>query len=161
MPQLDPTTFAPQLIWLAITFIGLYVLMARVALPRIGGMIEQRRDRIASDLDEAARLKDDTEKAIADYETALAEARARAHTIAQQTRDELKAATDRERASLDQSIAKKLAEAEARIADARDAAMADVATIATGLAGDIVTSLAGASPTPAALERAVKAAADG
>jgi len=161
MPQLDPTNFAPQLIWLAITFIGLYLLMSRVALPRIGGMIEQRRDRIASDLDDAARFKDETEKAIADYEVALAEARARAHAIAQQTRDDLKAATDRERATLDREIAEKLASAETRIAAARDAALADVDTIATELVGDIVTGLTGTAPTAAALERAVKTATDG
>ena len=83
MPQFDPDTFAPQLIWLAITFIGLYFVMARMALPRIGNAIEHRRDRIANDLDQAQALKEATDRAIASYEERLAEARSRAHSLAQ------------------------------------------------------------------------------
>ena len=78
MPQLDFSMWPPQLIWLAITFGVLYILISKFALPKIGGTIEQRQNRIANDLDEAQRLKDDTEKAIAAYEAALAEARAKA-----------------------------------------------------------------------------------
>ncbi len=70
-PPFDATTFASQLLWLAITFGVLYYLMARVAVPRIAGIIEDRRDRIASDLDMADRLKTDSEEALAAYEKAL------------------------------------------------------------------------------------------
>jgi F-type H+-transporting ATPase subunit b len=143
MPQLDFSTYPPQLIWLAIVFFGLYFVLSRFALPRIGGIIEQRRDRIASDLDEAARLKDESEKALAAYEAALAEARAKAHAIAQETRDKLSAETERQRAEVEAQLAEKLAEAEARIADTRDTAMAQVKDVAAGAAGDIVQQLIG------------------
>ena len=102
MPQLDFATFAPQLIWLTLVFGVLYLVMARVALPRIATVIEERRDRIADDLDTAAQLKSDTDDAIASYETALAEARAHAHSIAQETRDRLTAETDAHRADLEE-----------------------------------------------------------
>jgi len=89
MPQLDFSTFAPQLVWLAITFAVLYFIIAKFALPRIGGTIEQRSDKIANDLDRAQSLKDDVDKAIASYEQALAEAKSKAHAIAQETREKL------------------------------------------------------------------------
>jgi len=158
MPQLQIPDFAPQLIWLAITFIGLYLLMARVALPRIGGIIEQRRDRIASDLDEAARLNEQTEQAIADYEAALAEARANAHQIAQARREELKAEADKRQGELDAQLSAKIAEAEKRIGAARDAAKAEIKVVAVDAAGEIVKELLGKAPAKRTITTAVNAA---
>ena len=116
MPQLDPDTFAPQLIWLAITFIGLYFVMARMALPKIGNAIEQRRGRIANDLDQAQALKEATDRAIAAYEERMAEARSKAHVMAEETRQRLKDEVDAERARIDAELAGKVAAAEKRIA---------------------------------------------
>src|SRR5512134_2975918 len=84
MPQLDPTYFPPQLIWLAITFIGLYLVMARVALPRIGEVLETRAERIRSDLDHAGKHKAKADEVMAAYERALAEARAKAQAQARE-----------------------------------------------------------------------------
>ena len=81
-PPFDSTFFASQLLWLVITFVVLYLLMSRLVLPRIGGILEDRRDRIARDLDQADRLKQQADDAIASYERALAEAKAGAFTIA-------------------------------------------------------------------------------
>ena len=81
MPQLDVTTWPPQLIWLAIAFLSLFLVMRFVALPRVGGAIERRQKRIADDLETAQRFRTETEKAIADYEAALAAARAKGHAI--------------------------------------------------------------------------------
>ncbi|WP_209000638.1 hypothetical protein [Labrenzia sp. DG1229] len=78
-PPFDATTFASQLLWLAITFGVFYWIMKNVAMPRIAGILEDRKDRIAGDLSEANRLKDETDAAIAAYEQALAEARNKAH----------------------------------------------------------------------------------
>jgi len=155
MPQLDFSTYPPQLFWLAVTFIALYALMVRVALPRIGGMIEERRSRIASDLDRAQELKDDTDRAIAAYESELAEARGKAHAIVQEKRNELTAEIDGERASLDKEIAAKVMKAEKAIASARDKALGQVGDVAAGLAGDIVAQLAGLKVTKADVARAV------
>ena len=155
MPQLNAADWAPQLIWLAITFIGLYFIMARVALPRFGAVIEQRRDRIAHDLDNAARLKDQTEQAIAAYEASLAEARARANGIAQETRNKLNAETERQRAALEERLAAKTAEAETTIWAAKDAAMAQVKDVAAEAAEAIVDKLVGGSVSRAKVTQAV------
>ncbi|HEU0017490.1 MAG TPA: hypothetical protein VFQ31_03905 [Methyloceanibacter sp.] len=90
MPQLNPLDWAPQIIWLVITFSILYLLMKRVALPRIGSVIEARHARIAGDIEAADKLRRETQEAIAAYEQALAEAKARAHSIAQEANNKLK-----------------------------------------------------------------------
>ena len=158
MPQLDFTSWPPQLIWLAITFTALYFLMARIALPRIATVLEQRRDRIAADLDAAARLKQETEDAIRSYEAALAEARAKAHAIAAENRDRLNAELDAERAKIDKRTAARTAEAEKRIAAMKQAALGEVDRAASETAEAIVRLLIGAKPAKKDVAAAVKAA---
>ena len=119
MPQLNPLDWGPQLIWLLITFSILYLLMKRVALPRIGSVLEARAARISGDLETAEKLRRDTQEAIAAYEQALAEAKKRAHAIADQGREKLKAEMAEERAKLERELAEKAAEAEKRIEQAR------------------------------------------
>lgn len=158
MPQLAFEDWAPQLMWLAISFIALYVVMARVALPRIATVIEERRDRIASDLDEADQLRQSTEEAIAAYEQALAEARSRAHAIAQETRDELSREVEAEKMDVEKRIAKKTEEAEKAIADAKSAAVANLNEVASGAAETIVKELIGGKLTKAEVNKAVSKA---
>ncbi len=158
MPQLNPADWAPQLIWLLITFGILYVLMAWVALPRIGAVIDKRAAKIAADLDAAEKNKRETEDAIAAYEQALAEAKQKAHAIVDEGRAKLKAQTDAERAKLDKELADKASEAAARIEKARDSAMKDVNAVATEAAADIVKQLIGVTPSNEDLQKAVTAA---
>jgi len=147
MPQLDVSFYAPQIFWLFITFVALYLLLARVALPRIGGMIEQRRDRIADDLDEAARFKAQTDDAIVAYEESLATAKAKASAIAQDTRDALGAETDKERIKVEASLSEKAKEAETRIAKTKQQAVANIKEVAAETAQAVVQKLIGAKVT--------------
>ena len=142
-PPLDPGTFVPQLVWLALSFGLLYLLLKRVVLPRVGEVIEERRDRVKRDLEQAEKLKADTEAALADYEQALGEARAKANAIAKGMRDKLTAEVDKERAKVEAEIAAKLAEAERRIADTKTRALESVGDIAGEVAGAIVSRLIG------------------
>jgi F-type H+-transporting ATPase subunit b len=161
MPQLDFATFVPQLAWLAIVFLTLYVLMSRIALPRIASVIEGRADRIASDLDKAAQSKAQTDAAIAAYEKALAEARTKAHTIAQATRDQLAAETEAKRVAIEAQLNDKIAKAEAAIKATKETALSNVRTVAVDVAGAIVSRLLGEEADKAATERAVDAALKG
>ena len=142
-PPLDHGTFVPQLVWLALTFGLLYLLMKRVVLPRVGEVIEERADRVRRDLEQAETLKADTEAALANYEQALGEARAKANAIAKSMRDTLTAEVDKERAKVGAAIAAKLAEAERRIADTKAKALGSVGDIAGEVAGAIVSRLIG------------------
>lgn len=156
-PPFNATTFASQLIWLAISFGLLYVLLSRVALPRIANVLEERRDRIADDLDQAAQSKAKTDEAIAAYEAALAEARSKAHTIAQKTRDDLTAESDRQRHAIESELATKASAAETSIQARKQAALANVAEVATEVTSAIVNRLLGEEADKAAVEKAVAA----
>jgi F-type H+-transporting ATPase subunit b len=158
MPQLNPLDWGPQLIWLLITFGILYVLMLKVALPRIGAVIEARADRIAKDLAEADRLRRQTEEAIAAYEQTLAEAKQKAHAIIDEGRAKLKAESAAERARLDAELAERGAEAETRINAAKTAAMRDVNEVAANVAADIMRKLIGIAPSRPEIDKAVAAA---
>ena len=158
MPQLNPLDWAPQLIWLVITFGILYLLMKWVALPKIGSVIEARQARIAGDLEAADKLRRQTEEAIAAYEQALAEAKARAHAIAQGARNKLKDEVAAERAALEHDLAAKSAEAEARIHQAKVSALKDVNAVASETAAEIVRRLIGVAPSQPESSAAVAAA---
>ena len=158
MPQLNPLDWAPQIIWLVITFSILYVLMKRVALPRIGSVIEARHAHIAGDIEAADKLRRETQEAIAAYEQALAEAKARAHGIAQEARNRLKDDVGAERAALERDLSAKSAEAEARIVAAKTSALRDVNQVASDTAAEIVRTLIGVAPSPPEVSAAVAAA---
>ncbi|MEM9837817.1 MAG: F0F1 ATP synthase subunit B', partial [Pseudomonadota bacterium] len=117
LPQSDVSTFASQIFWLLIAFVILYLLVARQFLPRIGGVIEERRQRIADDFDKAAEFKRQAEEAEAAYKQALADARARASRIAQDTRDQIDADIKTMQAETDEKLAGEIAAAETRIAE--------------------------------------------
>ena len=154
-PPLDHTTFVPQLVWLALTFGLLYVLLKRFALPRVSEVIEERRERIDRDLAKAEALKVETEQALATYERAIGEARARANALAKEVQAKLAAEVDAERAKLDARIAGQVADAEARIAQERSRAMAGIGDIAGQTAGAIVAKLIGKEASPDELKRAL------
>ncbi|MCK0195975.1 F0F1 ATP synthase subunit B [Ancylobacter sp. 6x-1] len=156
-PPFDAHTFPSQLIWLAITFGALYLLMSRIALPRIGTILEERHDRIADDIEEAGRLKAESEAAAEAYEQALATARGKAHAIAAETRDRLSADAEASRKSLEAGLNDKLSAAEAQIAATKTSAMSNVRGIAVDAAGAIVSGLIGTQPAPQQVEAAVDA----
>jgi len=158
MPQLNINDFAPQLVWLAISFVLLYLIMSRLALPRVGQVLAERRRRIESDLAAAARLRDDTAKAIADYERALAEAKARGQAIAAQARDEMTRDIERQRAEADSTLSVKSADAEIRINTVKEAALSHVGEIATETAEALVVRLLGRSVDRSELQGAVNEA---
>lgn len=156
-PPFDATTFPSQLLWLAISFAALYFIMKKIALPRVGEILEERRDRIEGDLAEAERLRQKTDQAIATYEAELAEARSNAHTIAEAARAENKTKLDAARTKVEAGLAKKVAAAEERIAATKAEALGHVSEIATETAQAIVAQLVGKVPVKAARDAVAKA----
>ena len=154
-PPFDAHTFASQLIWLALAFIALYVLMAKWALPQVGRVIENRQKRIADDIAAAEGLKKQSDDAVAAYEKALADARGRAQAIAGETREKQAAAADAARKKIEDELNVKMAEADKSIATAKAAAMTNVRSIAEDAAAAIVQRLIGAAPNEKAVADAV------
>lgn len=154
-PPFQSQTFASQLVWLAIAFVLLYVLMSKLALPRVASIIESRQKRIADDIGEASRLKSESDAAVAAYEKALADARARAQTMANETRDRQAAEAEERRKMLEDALNAKFATAERTIAATKQSAMSNVRGIAEDAARAIVERLIGKSPDEKSVAAAV------
>jgi len=154
-PPFQKDTFASQLIWITLAFVALYLLMSRVALPRIGSIIEDRRQRIASDFAEAERLKAESDAALVAYEKSLADARGRAQALANETREREAKAAESARKALDAKLNTQIGEAEKTIAARRSAAMTNVQSIAVDAAAAIVERLTGSAPAGREVEAAV------
>ncbi|HWX06263.1 MAG TPA: F0F1 ATP synthase subunit B' [Bradyrhizobium sp.] len=160
-PPFESSTFASQLVSLLIAFVALYLIVSRIALPRVGSVLDMRQNAIEDDLAEAQKLKDASDGALKAYESELAAARSRAQAIGAETREKLNAASEAERKTLEQRLAVKLAEAEKTIAATRQAAMSNVRGIAAEAAAAIVQRLTGASPDGGAVNSAVDASLKG
>ncbi len=154
-PPFQSQTFASQLVWLAIAFVLLYVLMSKLALPRVGAIIEGRQKRVADDIAEAGRLKGRSDDAVAAYEKALADARANAQVIANETRERQAAEAEARRKTLEDELNGKLQDAEKTIAATKQAAMGNVRGIAHDATRAIVEQLTGSSPNEQAVADAV------
>ena len=154
-PPMDTTTFPSQIFWLVVFFGLLYLLMSRLALPKMAAVLANRHKTIESDLAKASTLRNETEAAIQAYEKALADARAKAQGIAAETRAKMSAEMDAERAGLEKKIGAKTAEAESRIAAAKTQAMKDVGEVAAETAAEIVSELTGAKVSKAEAVKAI------
>lgn len=142
-PPFDPATFPSQLLWLAITFGALYILMSKVALPRVGSILENRKSLIDADLAAADAARQKTDAAIAAYEAALADARSKAQGIANETRDRIQADLAAKRSAVEADLTAKVAEAEARIAATKRDALTHVDEIAVETAQTVVGQIVG------------------
>ncbi len=160
-PPFDPSTFASQLVSLVIAFVALYLIVSRIALPKVGNVLEARQKAIDGDLASAQKLRDQSDAALKAYESELAAARARAQAIGSETREKLNAAAEAERKTLEERLAAKLSEAEKTIASTRASAMSNVRGIAADAASAIVQQLTGKTPDANAVTTAVDASLKG
>jgi len=156
LPQFDLQWWPGQIAWFLIIFIAMLVFVRLFAAPRVGGTIDEREGKIAGDIADARRMKDQAE---AEAQTAAAEtaqARAAAQRVAAEARAKAQAEVAAKLAAEEAKLAEKGAEAEARINAARDAAMANVAGIARDTAGAIVAKLTGRAASAAELTTATR-----
>jgi len=158
MPQLDYTTFPSQLFWLLVTFAVLYVLMRWLALPRLGRVIDNRRQRLEADLARATELKVQAETVLADYQKALATARDEAQATLRQASERLAAEAAERQRVLAETLAQQIAAAERRVAEAKEEALGEIRAIAVEIGGAAVEKLTGTAPDAARLAAAVDTA---
>ena len=142
-PPMDTTFFPSQLLWLAISFGLFYWVLQKAILPRIGGIIENRRDRIALDLEAAQKMQADADEALAAYEQELTAARERSHLIATEAREAAKVSAEAERVRVEADLDAKLGAAQTRIDEIKQAALADVGQIAEDATDAILNAVAG------------------
>ena len=155
LPQFDASQWPGQMVWVLVIFAVLYVLFSRVFVPRVGGAIAEREDKIAGDIKEARRLKDEAEALAKAAAEEMKAARERAQKLAADAKAEAKASTARHRAEEAGRLAKGFADAEARIAAARDEAMRHVRSIAAETAEAMIGRLTGAPASSAEIDAAL------
>ncbi|MEQ1756408.1 MAG: F0F1 ATP synthase subunit B' [Micropepsaceae bacterium] len=158
LPQLDVSSFAGQLFWLVISFVTLYLVISRVAIPKIGGVLADRQARIKGDLDSAAEAKRASEAALANYEKALADARGRALKVSEEIRNQVQAESNAKNDTASKQLAADTQKAEARIAEMRAGAMSRLGAIARDTAAEIVQKLTGESVPANELDAAINSA---
>ena len=155
MPQLEVSTFVPQLFWLVITFGVLFLLMAKIGLPRVSGVIEARRKRIDDDLARATQLKAEAEAVLAAYQQTLASARAQAQAAVKDTTDKLAAEAAERQRQVGESLAQRVASAEREIAAAKQRALTELHDIAVEVARSVTEKVTGTAADTASLGVAV------
>lgn len=143
MPQLDFSTFANQIFWLVVTLVVIYLILSRIALPRIAAVLAERKGTITNDLAAAEELKLKATEAEKAYEKALADARAEAQRIVADTRAEIQKDLDAATAKADAEIAARVSESEKKIAEVRASALDSVTEVAKDTAREIVAALGG------------------
>lgn len=157
LPQLDHTTYSSQVVWLVITFAVLYVLMAKVALPRIGEVLEERQNKIDDTLAKAEELKAQADAAREAYETSLANARTKAHDAIREVKETAAAEAAERQGALNEKLKAQIAQSEQAIAKARDEALMGIKDVASEVASSVVEKLVGQAPDGAAVNGAVEA----
>ena len=162
MPQLDFATFPNQIFWLVIALVAIYLILSRIALPRIAAVLAERQGTLTKDLVAAEELKQRAVEAEAAYNKALADARAEASKIADETRAAIQADLDRAIARADDEISAKAVESETRITELRAGALRSIEEVARDVVGDIVSAVApGQKVDDSTLEAAVAARVKG
>lgn len=154
MPQLDFATFGNQIFWLVVALAAIYLILSRVALPRIGRILGDRQGLMTADLAAAEDFKRKAREAEAAYDRALAEARAEAGKIVAANKAEIDAELKVAIAHADAEIAARTAESERRIAEIRDSAATDARNVAREVAAELVSTFGG-RPDAAAVDAAV------
>jgi F-type H+-transporting ATPase subunit b len=155
MPQLDLSTFPPQLVWLAITFIVLYLLMSKLGLPQVHAIIEARRQRRDDDLARAAEIKAEAEAVVAAYQRTLAEARTRAQAAIKERIDKFAAEAAEQQRRLAESLAEQTRAAELEIGAAKERAFSEIRNVAVDVASLVTEKLTGSAADEARLAPAV------
>ena len=159
MPQLNPLDWAPQLIWLALTFLALYFVLSRITLPRISSVLDERKNRIERDIAEGERLNGETQNAIAEYEQKLADARSKADAVVKENRNAVAADLETKRHAAEAEDQSRMTAAEERINAMKADAMAQVTTISTETAQELIKSLIGSDVSAEEVRRAKQPAA--
>ena len=141
MPQLDFSTFLPQIFWLFISLSFLYIVLSRYALPRVSDVIEERKDIIAQDIDSAKEYSEESEKSIEELNLKLSEAKTSSQNLINKSIQDIKEDSEIKKSSLIKKINNEISEAEGEIKEKKETALAEISSISESLAIEMLESL--------------------
>lgn len=160
LPQMDPTTFSSQIFWMFVFFFVLYILMAKLALPRVGRIVTGRKNKIMSDLNAADEIRTQTEEVRTYHEQAVHKSHEDAHELMVKLQTEILEKNAEAHDKLDKDIALKEAQSEKVIAEAKAKAMTGIEKAATSIAVEIANKIGGIAVNDNDVAEAVKAIAN-
>ena len=141
MPQLDFSTFLPQIFWLFISLSFLYIVLSRYALPRVSDVIEERNDIIAQDIDSAKEYTAESEKASEELKLKLSEAKISSQNLINKSLQEIKEDNEIKKGSLIKEINNEISEAESEIIEKKETALNEISSISETLAIEMLENL--------------------
>ena len=141
MPQLDFTTFIPQLFWLFLCLTILYFVLSKIALPRISDVIEERNDTITDDLDEAKSLSLEAEKVVEDLKSKLEEARSISQKNLMDERQKNLEIISSKRKHFEENVSKEISSSEKEIKKNKIKALKEASNLAEDIAEEIINNL--------------------
>ena len=141
MPQLDFSTFVPQIFWLFISLSFLYIVLSRYALPRVSDVIEERKDIIAQDIDSAKEYSEESEKAIEELNLKLSEAKASSQDLINKSLQDIKEDNEIKKSSLIKEINNEILESESKIKEKKETALDEISSISESLAIEMLENL--------------------
>ena len=159
MPQFDPSTFSSQIVWLIISFAGLYWALTRLTLPKIAEVLEARQSKIDDDLDRAVELEQQAKDALATYEAAVEAAKAEALSVVRKGVEEMAEVAQKRHGELAEKLAVQVSAAEASIAEAKESALANIRQVASEAARAATLRVIGVEIEPDQADAAVAAVA--
>ena len=139
MPQLDFSTFLPQIFWLFISLSFLYIVLSRYALPRVSDVIEERKDIIAQDIDSAKKFSSETDLAIEELNMKLSEAKINSQSLMNDSLQKIKESNEEKKAILLKEINDDIVAAEAKIQEKKEESLSEISSVSE----DIVIEMLG------------------
>ena len=141
MPQLDISSYPSQLFWLCVCFFSMYFIMAKLILPKIADIIDQRQRKIDDFIDNAAKIKAKAEKSLDKYQTALSKATQEADKSLSRTQEELNALISQKQEELEAELKNKIKASEEEINQGKEAALKEVQNISARIALELIGKL--------------------
>ena len=141
MPQLDFSTFLPQIFWLFISLSFLYIVLSRYALPRVSDVIEERKDIIAQDIDSAKKFSSETDLAIEELNMKLSEAKINSQSLMNDSLQKIKESNEEKKAILLKEINDDIVAAEAKILEKKEESLREISSVSEDIAIEMLENL--------------------
>ena len=156
LPQLNVATYSSQIFWLIVSFILLYVLMSKMALPKVSEVLELRESEINGNLERADKFQKEIDEVKAGYEQALAKAHADADDVVKKIETATIAKVADKQNEFGETARDRLAKSEANITEAKNEALKSLEEIAADITKDALKKLANISIKKEDAAKAVK-----
>tara|TARA_B100001996_G_scaffold140419_1_gene106772 strand:- start:39 stop:620 length:582 start_codon:yes stop_codon:yes gene_type:complete len=144
MPQLNPEFWISQIFWLIIVFGTLYVLLAKLILPKISYNLEARKSQIADNIEEAEKKREQSDQKIKDYEKIIIDAKIEAKNIYNKAREKILRDINSKKEKLEKEIDEEIKKAEKEILDLKIKSPVNINKIAIETSADLVKQIIGA-----------------